>query len=197
MNDVLEFAKSILHGDNKHKAWLMGEAEKWVAQQDKLYFHEDGVEMYPVPQLEGKPLSEAELERIKARNRLERGEFVDTWTLAELAKITERAIDDRASLLQHIAWLTASRGEVTMKAIHQIEDLQREVKDLTAKLTAAEAQVKEIRRRMVRDFYAGTSPDSTHWWACGVCSWTWRDGEAELHERTCPLAQQALSQEAP
>ena len=54
----------------------------------------------------------------------------------------------------------------------------------------AKERLAEVRRRMITDYYTGTSPDSPHWWACRVCSWVWRNGEAELHEPSCPLEAQ-------
>ena len=51
----------------------------------------------------------------------------------------------------------------------------------------AEDRLAEVRRRMITDFYTGTSDDSPHWWTCRVCDYSWRHGEEDSHEETCPL----------
>ena len=48
--------------------------------------------------------------------------------------------------------------------------------------------LREVHRRVVVDHYTGSSPDSPRWSNCRLCSGTWRYGEPELHEPTCPLA---------
>ena len=48
-------------------------------------------------------------------------------------------------------------------------------------------RLAEVRRRMITDFWDGTSPMAGHWWSCRVCTRTWRDGQPESHEPGCPL----------
>ena len=48
-------------------------------------------------------------------------------------------------------------------------------------------RLAEVRRRVITDFSDGTGPSSNHWWVCRLCEWVWRDGEAELHEESCPM----------
>ena len=46
----------------------------------------------------------------------------------------------------------------------------------------------EVRRRTVTMFWKGTAPDSPAWWSCRLCSWMWKDGDAEMHKAGCPMA---------
>ena len=50
-----------------------------------------------------------------------------------------------------------------------------------------DTRLAEVRRRMIIAFQTSTNADAPQWWACHICSWTWKDGEQELHEPTCPL----------
>lgn len=63
-------------------------------------------------------------------------------------------------------------------------------------LLAARAALREVHRRVVTDHYTGTSKDSPRYWSCRLCSWTWKCGEAALHEPSCPLADRAVLGEA-
>lgn len=58
------------------------------------------------------------------------------------------------------------------------------------------AALREVRRRKVTEYHTGTNPDSPRYWSCGLCSWTWKAGEAEVHEPSCPLANRTLLGEA-
>lgn len=63
-------------------------------------------------------------------------------------------------------------------------------------LKRARERLAEARKRMIRDFYTGTAPESPRWWSCQVCGWNWRDGSAELHDQGCPLAPASVETEA-
>lgn len=54
-------------------------------------------------------------------------------------------------------------------------------------LETLRAKLAEVKKRLVYDFYAGSSPNSQHWWCCGACGSTWRDGHTEHHAPSCPL----------
>lgn len=51
-----------------------------------------------------------------------------------------------------------------------------------------QAKLAEVRRRMITDHHTDTSgSDASRWWSCRVCAWSWRHGQPELHEPSCPL----------
>ena len=56
---------------------------------------------------------------------------------------------------------------------------------------AALRALAEVRRRTVRMVRKGTVPDAPAWWSCRLCLWTWMDGDAELHDRGCPIGSTA------
>lgn len=55
------------------------------------------------------------------------------------------------------------------------------------RLVSVEQRLAEVRKRMITDYYTGTSPNSPHYWVCRVCDGIWTDGEVELHRRDCPI----------
>lgn len=57
-----------------------------------------------------------------------------------------------------------------------------------AELLKTRVRLREAHRRTVRDHYTGTGSDAPRYWSCGLCAWSWKHGEPELHEPTCPLA---------
>ena len=56
---------------------------------------------------------------------------------------------------------------------------------------AALRKLAEVRRRTVTKFWRGTAPESPAWWSCHLCEWTWKDGDAELHDVGCPMGSTA------
>ena len=53
-------------------------------------------------------------------------------------------------------------------------------------------RLAKVRRLMVTAFWKGTGTEELQWWACHICSWTWKEGDKELHEPTCPLGGEQL-----
>ncbi len=53
-----------------------------------------------------------------------------------------------------------------------------------------EARLAEVRRRVIVDFWDGTSGDSGHWGTCRLCEWLWSFGEPEMHDAGCPMAEE-------
>lgn len=45
----------------------------------------------------------------------------------------------------------------------------------------------DVRRRVIEDFYTGTSFDACHQAFCIMCERSWPYDEPEQHEMTCPL----------
>ena len=54
-------------------------------------------------------------------------------------------------------------------------------------MTTAAKRLAEVRRRVIVDYYTGTSPDSPHWQVCRLCSWVWRWEGKETHDIGCPM----------
>ena len=50
-----------------------------------------------------------------------------------------------------------------------------------------EARIAELRKRLIVEFYTGTEAKATRFLSCRVCGWSWRKGQPEAHEPSCPL----------
>ena len=57
------------------------------------------------------------------------------------------------------------------------------------------AALREVHRRVVRDYYTVAVPTAQRWWTCSLCAWVWEHGQAEVHEPTCPLVDSELRKE--
>ena len=58
---------------------------------------------------------------------------------------------------------------------------------MARELIDARTRLAEVRRRCVTANWRGTGEDGPNWWSCGICTYRWKDGEQETHEKGCPM----------
>ena len=54
-------------------------------------------------------------------------------------------------------------------------------------MTSLKKRMAEVERRVIIEYWNGTNSDAGHFKSCRLCGWTWRYGEPEQHEATCPM----------
>ncbi len=94
-------------------------------------------------------------------------------------------------LLERIFFLNEEAGNAAYRA-----SVARGIELLAAERDALKEALEGVHHRLVVDHFTGTSEKSPRFWSCRICGWRWSDGEAELHEPTCPLATAAMEPSA-